>query len=172
MHACAFVWQSSVSDFAVSFIMQDGVMLRSFVSYFASELLAELWARAERARGNLADTKPDSSLRDAFNMCIGLASLIPVPGAAAAFVASCQIVKMVVAAINAYRSVKDAAGSDMMSQLASSVAALKAWREASRAANPATGVVDIVPDASTGPGATTMICCFIFTGAGVPALFC
>ena len=99
------------------------------MSYFSSELLAELWARAERARGNLAERRPDASWLDVYNLCIGLASLIPVPGAAAAFIASCKIGKIVMAAIDAYEAFKDTEAGDVLLKLKETAMGFKEWKE-------------------------------------------
>lgn len=109
--------------------MQDASTLSSFVDYFESELRAELWARDERARGNLAELKPDASLKDVYNIFIGLTSLIPIPGAAAAFMASCKIGQMVVSAIEAYDTFKDSPAGEMLLQLKDTVIGVKEWKE-------------------------------------------
>jgi hypothetical protein len=139
--------------------------LTCFVSYFSSELLAELWARAERARGNLAELKPDASWHDVYNVCIGLASLIPVPGAAAAFIASCKIGEMVMSAIDAYESFKDSPAGEVLLQLKDTVMGVKEWKEqldAVRGVGSA-GAVDSTAAAASGSGAlpACFYCCFI-----------
>ncbi len=104
-------------------------VLVSFVRFFESELQAELWARAERARGNLAEAKPDPSLKDVYNIFIGLASLIPIPGVAVAFMASCKIGQMVKSAIDVYQSFKGTAATDILMQLKETVVGLDEWKE-------------------------------------------
>ncbi len=84
---------------------QDAAVISSFVDFFASELQAELWARAERARGNLTELKPDPTLKDVFHICVGIASLIPIPGCAAAFIASCKIGRF---AVDTWKSFQEA----------------------------------------------------------------
>ena len=131
-----------------------------FVSYFSSELLAELWARAERARGNLAELKPDASWHDVYNVCIGLASLIPVPGAAAAFIASCKIGKMVMSAIDAYQSFKDSPAGEILLQLKETVMGVQEWKEQVDAVRgvASAGAVDSTAAAASGSG--TLSTCF------------
>jgi hypothetical protein len=108
---------------------QAPATLRSFVAYFSSELLSELWARSERARGNLSQKAPDASWKDAYNLCIGLASLIPIPGAAAAFMASCKIGKLVMTAIDAYQKLKDTKVGEVLFQVKDTALGLKEWKE-------------------------------------------
>ena len=109
--------------------MQDAAVLTSFVGFFESELLAELQARAERARGNLVERKPDPSLKDVYNILIGLVSLIPIPGAAAAFMASCKIGQMVIKAIDAYDTFKDTPTGEMLLQWKNTVLGMGRWKE-------------------------------------------
>ena len=131
-------------------------MLTSYVGFFESELLAELQARAERARGNLAALKADASLKDVYNILIGLVSLIPIPGAAAAFMASCKIGQMV---INAYDTLKDTPTGDMLLQLKNTVLGMGRWKEqldAVRGVGSA-GSVETTAAAASGSGTTVLV---------------
>ena len=131
-------------------------MLVGFVDYFSSELMAELWARAERARGHIAEPTPSASWHDVYNLCIGLASLIPIPGAAAAFMASCKIGKIVMSAIDAYQSFKDSEAGEILLQFKETAMGLKVWRQNCEAVRNVhyAGTVDTVPVvAASGSGA-------------------
>ena len=130
--------------------------------YFSSELLAEMWARVERARGNLAELKPDASWHDVYNICVGMASLIPVPGAAAAFMASCEIGQIILAAIESYQLFKETPAGEMLLQLKDTVMGLKEWKagiDAARGGGRA-GTVDdsteVFPVSSGTPASTLL----------------
>ena len=125
------------------------------MSFFSSELLAELWARAERARGNLAERAPDATVKDVYNICVGLASLIPIPGGAAAFIASCKIGKMVMSAIDAYQAFKDSQAGEILFQLKDTLLGLQEWKEGLDAVRGvgSSGDVDALSAAATGSGA-------------------
>lgn len=134
------------------------------MNFFETELKNELWVRSEQARGDLTERKPAASWKDFYHIGVGLASLIPIPGAAAAFMASCKIGQMVMSAMDVCHSFKDTQAGEILLQLKDTVAGLMEWKESfddTRGVGSA-GNVDVLSSSASGTGMLYLINTHLF----------
>ncbi len=71
-------------------ISQRKQQLETFIDFFVKEFMSEIWYLEESTRGNLAK-RAEPSMAMLFNVACALVSLVPVPGAVIAFVASQKV---------------------------------------------------------------------------------